>query len=200
MNANRKLAAVLSALFVVFTLQAAAPNSAHACRCSILTDWNRRVEFYEVIFTGEVTSITSSGEDYPAHHVTFDVSSAWKGVSRPQFAVYADMDSMCGVQFEVGNHWLIWTHGEVGFVNACQLPQRLEDADEALAVLGSPSYVNLDGIKTRLDDFASVVRTSFKEGPVTYSTEAYPQFFLALSLATLILLTAFLLLLRKRLI
>jgi hypothetical protein len=55
MNAYRKLVTVISVLFIVFTLQAAAHSSAHASRCRILADWNERIEFYGAIFAGEVT-------------------------------------------------------------------------------------------------------------------------------------------------
>jgi hypothetical protein len=136
------------------------------------------------------SSIVNSGQAVPSQIVTFDVSAAWKGVSQSSFAVRTS-SVLYRVQFEVGSHWLISTQGEGGFVTVCDLPLRLDDADEALAVLGSPSYVNLEGISTRFDHFTSVVRSSFKAGPVTYPTDAYPQFFLALILAMLALLATF---------
>jgi hypothetical protein len=199
MNAQRKLATVISALFIVFTLQAAAPNSAHACDCGYTTDWNERLKQYGVIFAGEVTAVASTGsaKAFASRAVTFEVMAAWKGVRTSRITIYTD-ESMCGINFRVGDRWLISTDGDGGQVSSCDLPTPLEPAGPDLAALKHPSYVNLEGINTHLADLASVVRTSFKEGPVTYPTNAYPQFFIALILAMLALLTTFGILWRKK--
>jgi hypothetical protein len=202
MNAQRKLAAILSVLCAVFAFQATVPMSAHACRCGITHDWNKRLELFGAIFAGEVTAVASTGseESFALRIVTFEVIAAWKGVETSQITIYThDADGAnCGITFKVGDRWLISTSGDGGGVTACSLPILLERAGPDLAALKHPSYVNLEGINTHLADLASAVRSSFKEGPVTYSTAAYPQFFIALILAMLALLATFGILWRKK--
>jgi MYXO-CTERM domain-containing protein len=78
---------------------------ASACKCAPVADrddWNR----YDAVFDGVVVAV--DGFTSWNHSVRFQVNAAWRGISDAKVTlVNAGVRGACGVDFRVGERWLV---------------------------------------------------------------------------------------------
>ena len=114
----------LAALFVVGALPLLAyPQPAQACSCADPGSPSEAMEWADMVFTGQVSSMTInrespvilSGADLVT--VEFQASQVWKGPQRELLSVTTEWSEVsCGYEFEEGGRYLVYARdGHTGF-------------------------------------------------------------------------------------
>lgn len=121
----------------------------YACSC-VESDVQKRLETYTTVFTGKVVKKGGS-QLYRYNGVreyTFDVDSAWKGVSAKKMKIVGKdggSDS-CGIQFEKNQSYLIFASLDERdnrmHTNLCSGNVPIEQAGDDLELLGAGKVVS----------------------------------------------------------
>lgn len=121
----------------------------YACSC-LESDAQKRLETYTTVFTGEVVKKGGS-QIYRYNGVreyTFDVDSAWKGVSAKKMKIVGrggGSDS-CGIEFEKNQSYLIFASLDERdnrlHTNLCSRNVPIEQAGDDLKLLGAGKVVS----------------------------------------------------------
>jgi hypothetical protein len=132
---------VLIMVMMLGLWQAATPRGAYACSCAQPPEPRDALEKSSTVFSGLVLSSTveDTTDGNPRRAITFDVISAWKGISSKQVVVRTGMDSAgCGFDFEVGKRYLVYTYDNAGsaYTGLCDRTKLLTVSGEDIAKLG----------------------------------------------------------------
>lgn len=121
----------------------------YACSCAG-SDAQERLKTYTTVFTGEVVRKGGS-QIYRYNGVreyTFDVDSAWKGVSAKKIKIMGSDggSASCGVEFEKNQSYLIFASLDERdnrlHTNLCSGNVPIEQAGDDLKLLGAGKVVN----------------------------------------------------------
>lgn len=117
---RNKIACALMLALILCCLQMAVPRRALACSCVMPPTVQAAVTDADAVFLGTVLSVTpvnqtASGGIYSlnpiSNEVVFSVSSAWKGVLRPEVKVHTGTGGGdCGYLFNTGNTYLVYAY------------------------------------------------------------------------------------------
>lgn len=136
----KRVGMVVLVLMMLGLWQAATPRGAYACSCAPPPEPRVALESATSVFSGMAVDVKEeSSPGITRRAVTFDVISSWKGASQAQLVVYTAMDSaMCGVDFEVGKRYLVYTSGDEANPNTglCDRTKLLTVSGEDIAKLG----------------------------------------------------------------
>lgn len=97
----KKILSALILICIIVSFNVIRPNTVFACSCSS-PSIEQKFEEASVIFTGTLVSKDKEGGN------VFSVDKAWKGTLADGY-VYSGFNGMCGIEFEVGNKYLIYT-------------------------------------------------------------------------------------------
>jgi len=147
---KRRLVMCMLILLLVTSGLALFPGEkVYACSC-VESDVQKRLETYTTVFTGEVVKKGGS-QIYRYNGVreyTFDVDSAWKGVSAKKMKIVGKdggSDS-CGIQFEKNQSYLIFASLDERdnrlHTNLCSRNVPVEQAGDDLKLLGAGKVVS----------------------------------------------------------
>jgi len=124
---------------VVISLLVGLANAhrARACQCVEVSP-EAASSRAAAVFEGQVISIGEANEG--PSRITFNVVRTWKGADAERVVVAAHpMQSLCGVDFEVGRSYLVYAVEQEGALTTglCERTRRIEDAEEDLLFLGA---------------------------------------------------------------
>ncbi|WP_164783339.1 hypothetical protein [Paenibacillus amylolyticus] len=147
---KRRLVMCMLILLLVTSGLALFPGEkVYACSC-LESDAQKRLETYTTVFTGEVVKKGGS-QIYRYNGVreyTFDVDSAWKGVSAKKMKIVGrggGADS-CGIEFEKNQSYLIFASLDERdnrlHTNLCSGNVPIEQAGDDLKLLGAGKLVS----------------------------------------------------------
>ncbi|MEO2211322.1 hypothetical protein ABGV40_10815 [Paenibacillus amylolyticus] len=147
---KRRLVMCMLILLLVTSGLALFPGErVYACSC-VESDVQKRLETYTTVFTGKVVKKGGS-QLYRYNGVreyTFDVDSAWKGVSAKKMKIVGKdggSDS-CGIQFEKNQSYLIFASLDERdnrlHTNLCSRNVPVEQAGDDLKLLGAGKVVS----------------------------------------------------------
>lgn len=107
---------------------------------------SRDIALVETIARRDTTqSVADDGRrswSTPAYVVTFRVHARWQGMSSDTLEIVTMRDDgMCGVAFELGAQYVVFTEGTTGVptVNRCSLTALASRSAQTLRALGVPS-------------------------------------------------------------
>ena len=132
---------LLLAVGVLFLFQRGVTS---ACTCRPSEGIDAQVDESASVFEGTVARVTPT-ETAGIVKVHFRVSRAWKGAASKDLVVRTGT-LMCGLDFDVGDRWLVFAHGDPLFAGLCSRGGRRSESrrgplDEAtLKALGKPSW------------------------------------------------------------
>ena len=86
-------------------LALALASPAVACTCLPTPSVEDSKAASQALFTGIPIAIEDVGS---GKRVTFQVTAIWKGVVPAEYSVYAGDPQMCGVDFTLGEEWLVY--------------------------------------------------------------------------------------------
>ena len=137
----KRFGSVILIFLMLGLWQGATPRGAYACSCAEPPEPRDALERSSTVFSGMVVDVSTEGAEGSAMRraVKFDVISAWKGVDKAQMTVYTAMDSAaCGIDFEVGKRYLVYTYDSEGNPNTglCDRTKLLTVSGEDIAKLG----------------------------------------------------------------
>ncbi|MFE6078407.1 hypothetical protein ACFVQB_28565 [Paenibacillus sp. NPDC057886] len=144
----------LALLFITAGFLLVPEGRAYACSC-VDSNAQEKLETYASVFTGKVvkrggTQIFSTDR---LRAYTFEVDTAWKGVSSKRMTVMgndAGSDS-CGIQLEKNQSYLIFAYQDKVddrlHTNLCSGNVSVDQAGDALKLLGAGKVVNPDDFK-----------------------------------------------------
>jgi len=126
-------------------------RSAYACSCASF-DAAEKLERSAAVFTGTVIGKggTKQFKNDRSRKYTFEVKTAWKGVSTPRATVYSlDGDSAsCGYSFARGKTYLVYAYEEDGMLKTslCSGNQPIGTATVDIEQLGAGVTIEREGI------------------------------------------------------
>jgi hypothetical protein len=112
---------------------------ASACSCAPPPPPKQALEQSAAVFSGKVTAIRQEGF---TKHVTFEVTSAWKGAPGAKVTIQTAADgATCGYGFKVGDKFLVYCYQNpqdkrILATNICTRTKPLAEAAEDLKDLG----------------------------------------------------------------
>lgn len=128
---------------ILITLFALIPQRAYACSCVPPAPPAEAFANAEAVFAGKVIHWSvpnSTGSSADPIHVTFNVSTVWKGPASRILAVQtASSGASCGYGFVLPEEYLVYAYGAGDDleVSLCSRTRPLADAAEDLAELGA---------------------------------------------------------------
>ncbi|WP_145323865.1 hypothetical protein [Paenibacillus xylanexedens] len=148
---KRRLMMCMLVLLLVMSGLALFPGEkVYACSC-VESDVQERLETYTTVFTGKVVKKGDSQQskhDGILREYTFDVDTAWKGVSAKKMKIVGKdggSDS-CGIQFEKNQSYLIFASLDERdnrlHTNLCSGNVPVEQAGDDLKLLGAGKVVS----------------------------------------------------------
>lgn len=158
----KKLSLIAVLLTLTISLAVDAPR-AYACSCIQPEPPAVAAEKSAAVFAGRVTDIeppavmTSTLDE---NKITFDVSTAWKGVDANPVYIYSSGSSAsCGYEFEAGKEYLVYAYDNEGRLSTglCTRTALLADAAEDLVALGVGEVIEPGTPPAGGDDMYSVV-------------------------------------------
>jgi hypothetical protein len=127
----------------------AAVRDARACQCAEPPPPAVAAARADAVFTATVSSIengsltTGNGSTLPTHVVHMHVDLAWRAMEAGDdiAVVTSNTDAACGYPFAVGRAYLVYAVRSDGawVASLCSRTRPLDDANEDLAALGSPT-------------------------------------------------------------
>jgi hypothetical protein len=124
---------------IVAAAAASLAGRASACSCVPPPAPQEAMKTAAAVFEGTVTAVDRKGETLT---VTLTARRAWKGIDAPEVTVQTAGDgAMCGVTFEKGKSYLVYTHPRDDpksplRTGLCTRTTHVEQAKEDLAALG----------------------------------------------------------------
>ncbi|WP_339297740.1 hypothetical protein MKY92_22720 [Paenibacillus sp. FSL R5-0623] len=148
---KRRLVMCMLVLLLVMSGLALFPGEkVYACSC-VESDVQESLETYTTVFTGKVVKKGDSQQskhDGILREYTFDVDTAWKGVSAKKMKIVGKdggSDS-CGIQFEKNQSYLIFASLDEQdnrlHTNLCSGNVPMEQAGDDLKLLGAGKVVS----------------------------------------------------------
>ncbi|MCF7756647.1 hypothetical protein KQ941_19615 [Paenibacillus xylanexedens] len=148
---KRRLVMCMLVLLLVMSGLALFPGEkVYACSC-VESDAQERLETYTTVFTGKVVKKGDSQQskhDGILREYTFDVDSAWKGVSAKKMKIVGKdgWSDSCGIQFEKNQSYLIFASLDERdnrmHTNLCSGNVPIEQAGDDLELLGAGKVVS----------------------------------------------------------
>lgn len=121
-------------LLMIFSLVfLAAPAAGYACTCAPMPTVQEQYRDAGAVFAGKVINIKTDGK---LSTVSFQVTSAWKGVTTNQITIKTPSElTACGYPFQIGKSYLVYTTANLTS-NICMRTNELSKAQEDLSILG----------------------------------------------------------------
>ncbi|NMI06453.1 hypothetical protein HF638_20940 [Paenibacillus sp. SZ31] len=147
---QRLLMCMMVLLLVTSGLALFPGEKVYACSC-VESDVQERLKTQTTVFTGEVVNkghSQQSKNDGMLREYTFDVDTAWKGVSAKKMKIIGSDggSESCGIQFEKNQSYLIFAYQNVLdhklHTNLCSGNVPIEQAGDDLKLLGAGKVVN----------------------------------------------------------
>ena len=121
-----------------------------ACSCGSIPDVSVALDEAQDVFAGRVVAlelvaihdVDPTSSFAPEHlKVTFAVHSIWKGEVEELTTVFTGFACcICGFPFEIGEHYLVYTHAstdELTYTSICSRTKLLDAASDDLGILGN---------------------------------------------------------------